>query len=60
MTNIFLSVLWHCWLADRKVIRPVKSAAVIAKDILFGPTGLAWSDCEQEGRLAKMEYVYVR
>jgi len=26
--NIFLSVLWHCWLGDRKGIQPVKKLDV--------------------------------
>ena len=27
--NLFLSVLWHCWLGDRKGIRPVKHWALV-------------------------------
>jgi len=28
MLNVIPSVLWHCWLGGRKVIRPVKKLGV--------------------------------
>ena len=31
MWYVFTSMLWHCWLGDRKVIRPVKSWVLVCR-----------------------------
>jgi len=34
--GIFTSVLWHCWLGDRKGIRPVKNWMLVGGHDLTG------------------------
>jgi len=32
---MFFSVLWHCWLGDKKDIRPVKNPFQLSQKVLF-------------------------
>jgi len=45
--RLYASVLWHCWLGDKKSIRPVKSCPPISISSslqVFEASGLIWSN----------------
>jgi len=48
--GFFPSVLWHCWLGDRKGIRSVKSAAATIPKCL---PDLTWNNSRKVSRLNK-------